>query len=46
LPPGVPAVPEFYDRQVHWPAASLARRAALLPQIKAWQAQLKAARAT
>ncbi|MFI4928360.1 MAG: GFA family protein [Burkholderiales bacterium] len=30
LPPGVPAVPEYYDRQQHWPAASLERRAALL----------------
>lgn len=30
LPPGVPAVPEYYDRDVHWPAASLARRRALL----------------
>jgi hypothetical protein len=43
LPPGVAAVAEFYDRQAHWPAESLARRAALLPQIKAWQARLKAA---
>jgi hypothetical protein len=30
LPPGVPAVPEFYDRKQHWPAESLARREALL----------------
>ena len=30
LPPGVPAVPAYYDRQQHWPAASLERRAALL----------------
>ena len=30
LPPGVPAVPEYYDRKVYWPAASLARRQALL----------------
>lgn len=46
LPPGVPVVPEFYNRDQHWPAASLARRAVLLPQIQAWQAQLKAARGT
>ena len=30
LPPGVPAVPEYYDRKVHWPAASLERREAML----------------
>jgi hypothetical protein len=26
LPPGVPAVPEYYDREAFWPAASLQRR--------------------
>ena len=30
LPAGTPAVPEYYDREAHWPAESLARRAALL----------------
>ena len=30
LPPGTPAVPEYYDREAFWPAGSLARRAALL----------------
>jgi hypothetical protein len=30
LPEGVPAVAEFYDRKVYWPAESLARRSALL----------------
>ena len=30
LPPGVPAVAEYYDRNEHWPAESLARRRALL----------------
>ncbi|MSP82072.1 MAG: GFA family protein [Alphaproteobacteria bacterium] len=30
LPPGVPAVPEHYDRAAYWPAESLARRRALL----------------
>jgi hypothetical protein len=34
LPPGVPAVAEYYDREVHWPAASLARRAALLARTR------------
>lgn len=29
LPPACPAVPEFYDRNEFWPAASLARREAL-----------------
>jgi hypothetical protein len=30
LPPGVPAVAEYYDRNEHWPAESLARREATL----------------
>jgi len=30
IPPGMPAVAEYYDRREHWPAASLARRDALL----------------
>ncbi|MEP7056320.1 MAG: GFA family protein [Caldimonas sp.] len=30
LAPDTPAVAEYYDRKQHWPAASLARRAALL----------------
>lgn len=30
LPPQVPAMPEYYDRERHWPAESLARRQALL----------------
>ena len=30
LPAGVPAVAEYYDRNEHWPAESLARRRALL----------------
>jgi hypothetical protein len=38
LPAGIPAVPEYYDRKQYWPAASLARREALLPLIKAYQA--------
>lgn len=35
LPPGQPAVPEYYDREQHWPADSLARRAALLARQQA-----------
>lgn len=38
IPPGVPLVPEYYDRELVWPAASLARRRAILPQIEAYQA--------
>ncbi len=38
LPPGTPAVPEYYDREEHWPSQSLARRQVLLPQIEAWKA--------
>lgn len=30
LPEGVPAMAEYYDRERHWPEASLARRRALL----------------
>lgn len=30
LPAGVPAAPDYYDRDVHWPADSLARRRAAL----------------
>jgi hypothetical protein len=35
LPPGVAAVPEYYDRNQHWPAESLARREALVAKLKA-----------
>lgn len=30
LPPGTPAVPEYYDRRNHWPAGSLERLDTLL----------------
>lgn len=30
LPAGTPAVPQYYDRDQHWPPESLARRQALL----------------
>ena len=33
LPAGTPAVPEYYDRQVLWPAASLARLQALRARL-------------
>jgi hypothetical protein len=38
IPPGQPAVPEYYDRERYWPADSLERRKALLPLIEAWKA--------
>jgi len=34
LPPGTPAVPEFYDRDRFWPRASLERRRALLQKLQ------------
>ncbi len=35
LPPGTPAVAEYYDRKQYWPLASLARREALLAKTGA-----------
>ena len=35
LPPGVPAVPDYYDRKKYWPAESLARFARLREEAKA-----------
>jgi hypothetical protein len=34
LPPGIPAVPEYYARSEHWPRASLERREALLARSR------------
>ncbi len=34
LPPGVPAVPEYYDRERFWPRSSLERREAMLARAK------------
>jgi len=36
LPPGVPAVPEYYDRNKYWPKESLERRDALLAARPRW----------
>ena len=33
LPPGVPSVPEYYDRRQYWPQASLGRGAQLMQRI-------------
>ena len=41
ISPGVPAVPEYYEREKLWPAESLARRQELLPLIEAYQASLR-----
>jgi hypothetical protein len=41
LPPGAAAVPEYYDREQHWPAESLERRKAFLPRIQEHQAALR-----
>ncbi len=38
IPPSVPAVPEYYDREQHWPPDSLARRKVLLPRIEQYLA--------
>ena len=32
LPPGTPAVPEYYDRKQYWPAESLERRTAYMKE--------------
>jgi hypothetical protein len=34
LPPQTPAVPEYYDREVYWPKASLERRRVMLAKTK------------
>jgi len=33
LPPGAPAVPEYYDRDLYWPPDSLARRIAMRAKL-------------
>lgn len=38
IPPDAPSVPEYYDREKYWPAASLARRRVFAPQLEAYQA--------
>ena len=45
IPPGAPAVPEYYEREQYWPAESLARRQVLLPQIEAYRTALRNGRA-
>ena len=45
IPNDMPAVPEYYDRKKYWPAESLARRQVMLPQIEAYRATVRSARA-
>ena len=33
LPPGAPAVPEYYERDLYWPPESLARRVAMRAKL-------------
>jgi hypothetical protein len=44
IPPDVPSMPEYYDREQLWPADSLARRRALQPRIDAYLATRRGAR--
>ncbi|WP_427309581.1 GFA family protein [Cupriavidus sp. H39] len=39
IPETVPSVMEYYDREQYWTAESLERRLAILPKIKAYQAE-------
>jgi hypothetical protein len=41
IPAGAAAVPEYYERETYWPADSLARRQALMPQIERYRATLR-----
>lgn len=41
LPPHIPAVSEYYDRELYWSKDSLERRHRLLPRIDAYQASLR-----
>jgi hypothetical protein len=41
LSAGVPAVPQYYEREQYWPRESLARRQKILPAIEAYRAALK-----
>ena len=39
LPPGMPAVAEYYDSEHYWPPESLARRRLLLPLLEVYRAK-------
>ena len=38
IPPGMAAVPEYYRREEHWPAESIARGEAVRARFRAWLA--------
>ncbi len=40
IPQDMPSAPKYYDRETYWPAESLSRRLAILPQIEAYQASI------
>jgi hypothetical protein len=44
IPPGVPAFPDYYEREELWPPESLARRQQFLPLVEAYQASLRRGR--
>ncbi len=41
IPPGTPAMLEYYDLEKYWPRDSLTRREAMLPRIQAYHAALR-----
>ena len=41
LPEGIPAVPEYYEREKYWPSESLARIHDLRSQIKAYKESMR-----
>lgn len=41
IPPGTPAVREYYELETYWPADSLDRRKAMRPHIEAYQEALR-----
>jgi len=41
IPPGVPAMPGYYEREKLWPTESLARGSIILPQIEAYLASVQ-----
>jgi hypothetical protein len=44
IPAGAPSVPQYYEREAHWPAGSLERRRILLPRIEEYRRSRNLAR--
>jgi hypothetical protein len=40
IPEGMKSVPDYYDREEHWPAESLERRTAMAPRLEAYRAAM------